>query len=271
MVIAAQPGERHCDRGADGSRAEDRGTLRGALQDGTVRKGATEEHAAQVERRVLWIRRCPAGSEQHRSEKHLGDAVYANMILLGMAWQAGQVPVSLDALDRAIGLNEVTVDANRLALTLGRCLVAAPDRIETIAAPVEDTLEQMIDRRAAHLADYQNTRLADAYRTRIAAVRHALPFASDALLRSVARNLFRVMSPKDEYEVARLLTSQRFRDELTDQFSLTATEGLVITAINPDSEAASKGLLEGEFDHLPEQAFYMVGNMEEAIEKAKNL
>jgi F-type H+-transporting ATPase subunit beta len=32
-----------------------------------------------------------------------------------------------------------------------------------------------------------------------------------------------------------------------------------------------KGILEGEFDHMPEQAFYMVGSIDEAIEKAKKL
>ena len=32
-----------------------------------------------------------------------------------------------------------------------------------------------------------------------------------------------------------------------------------------------KGILEGEFDHMPEQASYMVGSIDEAIEKAKKL
>jgi F-type H+-transporting ATPase subunit beta len=32
-----------------------------------------------------------------------------------------------------------------------------------------------------------------------------------------------------------------------------------------------KGILEGQYDHLPEQAFYMVGSIDEAIEKAKTL
>ena len=32
-----------------------------------------------------------------------------------------------------------------------------------------------------------------------------------------------------------------------------------------------KGILDGEYDHIPEQAFYMVGSIEEVLEKAKNM
>ena len=38
-----------------------------------------------------------------------------------------------------------------------------------------------------------------------------------------------------------------------------------------DTIAGFNGILAGEYDHLPEQAFYMVGGIEEAVEKAKNL
>ncbi|MDB5982523.1 MAG: synthase subunit beta, partial [Pseudomonas sp.] len=38
-----------------------------------------------------------------------------------------------------------------------------------------------------------------------------------------------------------------------------------------DTIAGFKGILNGDYDHLPEQAFYMVGGIEEAIEKAKKL
>lgn len=37
-----------------------------------------------------------------------------------------------------------------------------------------------------------------------------------------------------------------------------------------DTIRGFKGIMEGEYDHLPEQAFYMVGSIEEAVEKAKN-
>jgi F-type H+/Na+-transporting ATPase subunit beta len=35
--------------------------------------------------------------------------------------------------------------------------------------------------------------------------------------------------------------------------------------------AGFKAIVEGEYDHLPEQAFYMVGTIEEAVEKAKTI
>jgi F-type H+-transporting ATPase subunit beta len=37
-----------------------------------------------------------------------------------------------------------------------------------------------------------------------------------------------------------------------------------------DTIRGFKGIMEGEYDHLPEQAFYMVGSIDEAVEKAKN-
>jgi len=38
-----------------------------------------------------------------------------------------------------------------------------------------------------------------------------------------------------------------------------------------DTVASFKAVVEGEYDHLPESAFYMVGGIEEAVEKAKKL
>jgi F-type H+-transporting ATPase subunit beta len=38
-----------------------------------------------------------------------------------------------------------------------------------------------------------------------------------------------------------------------------------------DTVKGFKGLVEGEYDHLPEQAFYMVGTIEEAVKKAEKL
>ncbi|MEX0634538.1 hypothetical protein M8494_32475 [Serratia ureilytica] len=37
-----------------------------------------------------------------------------------------------------------------------------------------------------------------------------------------------------------------------------------------DTIRGFQGIMEGDYDHLPEQAFYMVGSIEEAVEKAKN-
>ncbi|MGE8179838.1 hypothetical protein, partial [Pseudomonas fluorescens] len=49
------------------------------------------------------------------------------------------------------------------------------------------------------------------------------------------------------------------------RYTLHTAQGL------KDTIAGFKGILNGDYDHLPEQAFYMVGGIEEAIEKAKKL
>ncbi|WP_171131650.1 MULTISPECIES: indolepyruvate ferredoxin oxidoreductase family protein [unclassified Ruegeria] len=153
------------------------------------------------------------------AEQVLGDTVFANVILLGTAWQKGLVPVSDVALAQAIELNGVAIEKNRLAFAIGRAMAAAPDRVTqfTTPEPSEETLQQVIDHRAAFLTDYQNADYAQVYTDRLEQIRRTLPDASDALLGSVARNLFRFMAYKDEFEVARLMTHADFARELEDQ------------------------------------------------------
>ncbi|WP_170473908.1 indolepyruvate ferredoxin oxidoreductase family protein [Ruegeria arenilitoris] len=154
------------------------------------------------------------------AEKLLGDAVFANVILLGYAWQKGLVPVSGTALSQAFLLNGTAVEKNRLAFAIGRVLAEHPDRLEIdLSQPsYQEPLDKMVDRRAEFLKHYQNTRYGEDYTNRISAIRNALPNADEELVRSVARNLFRFMSYKDEFEVARLMTSNDFANELSDQF-----------------------------------------------------
>ncbi len=154
------------------------------------------------------------------AEALLGDAVFANVIMLGHAWQQGLVPVSHSALAQAILLNGVAVEKNRLAFAIGRCLAVDPGRIQGLPQPeqAQDTLDQMIARRTAFLRDYQDTAYAERYAQRIAAIRAVDPTPPDRIVRTVASNLFRFMAYKDEFEVARLQTSPAFTDELAQQF-----------------------------------------------------
>ena len=154
------------------------------------------------------------------AETLLGDAVFANVIMLGFAWQQGLVPVSHSALSEAILLNGVAVEKNRLAFAIGRNLIARPEVLALAAdEPLEEeTLDQMIARRVAHLTDYQSAKYAQSYADRIAGIRTTLPHVDEALLRGIARNLFRFMAYKDEFEVARLMTSDHFSQELADRF-----------------------------------------------------
>ena len=152
------------------------------------------------------------------SERLLGDTVYANVMMLGAAWQAGLVPVSLEALTRAIALNGVAVEANGQALAWGRIAVAEPAALgPEPAAP--DNLDATIARRVAFLADYQDGAYAERYRARVARVRAAeAALGSETLTDAVARALFKLMAYKDEYEVARLHRLPAFTEAIAQTF-----------------------------------------------------
>ena len=79
------------------------------------------------------------------AERLLGDAVFANMMMLGFAWQKGLVPTGLEALMRAIELNGVEVDKNIDAFAAGRLAAAEPDFARAAEARPEETLEEIID------------------------------------------------------------------------------------------------------------------------------
>jgi indolepyruvate ferredoxin oxidoreductase len=163
---------------------------------------------------------CPAAE---MAEQRFGDTLYANMIMLGFAWQKGLVPVSSRALYRAITLNGVAAEENLQAFEAGRIAAFDPAaRTVEPPAPTPETLplDELIARRAADLAAYQDGAYARRYEARIAAVRAAeAPLGGEALTRAVAVNLYKLMAYKDEYEVARLYADGRFVDELGKTFT----------------------------------------------------
>jgi indolepyruvate ferredoxin oxidoreductase len=153
----------------------------------------------------------------------LGDTVFANMIMLGAAWQRGLVPVTLKAVMRAIELNGVATEENKQAFSSGRLAAADPDFRTSLegASPAMEPLDDMITRRAEFLKDYQDADYADRYLKRINEVRAAesnlLP-GSSVFTTAAAHSLFKLMAYKDEYEVARLHTQTGFREKLRDEF-----------------------------------------------------
>jgi indolepyruvate ferredoxin oxidoreductase len=148
--------------------------------------------------------------------------VFANVMMLGFAWQQGLVPVSLQALWRAIELNGVAVERNKQAFAWGRLASADPDAVQraTGRAPQEpETLDEVIARRVAFLTAYQNAAYAARYRATVARVRDAeAALGSEALTHAVAHSLFKLMAYKDEYEVARLHMETGFLEELDREF-----------------------------------------------------
>jgi indolepyruvate ferredoxin oxidoreductase len=159
----------------------------------------------------------------------LGSGVTANVLLLGVAYQAGMLPMSAEAIERAIELNGAAVEANKAAFAWGRRWVVDPKGVEQIAfAGVEkpsDTtgldglqwpeLIALVARRRHDLRAYQSRSYADGYVTRmlsVAAAEQAVG-GDGSFSRTVAHQLARLMAYKDEYEVARLLTSGTSRAE----------------------------------------------------------
>ena len=67
--------------------------------------------------------------------------------------------------------------------------------------------------------------------------------------------------------------ARKVRNFLSQPFNVakvfTGQDGKIVPLA--DTIRGFKGILAGEYDHLPEQAFYMVGSIEEAVEKAKTL
>ncbi|MFM8767989.1 MAG: DUF6537 domain-containing protein, partial [Rubrivivax sp.] len=175
---------------------------------------------------------------QANAETLLGDTMPANSVRLGAAWQAGLVPVSLAALERAIELNAVAVKQNLQALALGRLALATPQALHRLAGedqPVMnadaldgldglDGREGLIARRRRFLVNYQNEALARRYEALVQQVRAAeQALGGDAagrldLTRAVARQYARLLAVKDEYEVARLHLDPAFDAALRQQF-----------------------------------------------------
>ncbi len=155
------------------------------------------------------------------SKNALGDTIYSNMILLGAAWQAGLVPLSLDAISKAIEVNGANVRRNARAFDIGRWATLNPAAVaemtETADVPAGHTLDAVIDRRAAHLTAYQGQGLARRYR-------RLLDRIEDTELREAAAiSYHKLLAYKDEYEVARLHldTAAQVAEEFEGDFSLT--------------------------------------------------
>jgi indolepyruvate ferredoxin oxidoreductase len=185
----------------------------------------------------------------------MGDAIATNLFMLGYAWQRGLVPISFDALSRAIELNGAAVEMNKKAFAWGRMaahdLAAVKQAAGIAAAPAasafvgadpgsspgqvlaataaafigEGTLAKSLDEtialRAKFLTEYQNAAYATDYGSFVRKVRNVeaqqTPGESE-LSEAVARYLFKLMAIKDEYEVARLYTSGDFQQRIRDTF-----------------------------------------------------
>ena len=159
----------------------------------------------------------------------MGDSIATNLFMLGYAWQRGLVPLSLEALERAVELNVVAIEANKRAFTWGRRAVQDLAAVEKLAKPrveprshhLSASLEELVERRARFLTAYQDAAYAERYKALVArtqAVERERTPGMAGLTEAVARYYFKLLAYKDEYEVARLYTSGEFSTRLKEQF-----------------------------------------------------
>ncbi|MBI3993374.1 MAG: 2-oxoacid:acceptor oxidoreductase family protein [Candidatus Lambdaproteobacteria bacterium] len=164
-----------------------------------------------------------------------------NIFLVGVAYQAGLLPLRAESIEEAIRANEVAVEQNIRAFRWGRKYrldadavlrllhedaappaprEAALDKLrrfapararelERLAAdfPGGGKLDDLLYPRVADLLLYQGSRLARGYLARVrkaVAAEHERTPGRTALAEAVARWAFKLMAYKDEYEVARL-------------------------------------------------------------------
>jgi len=158
----------------------------------------------------------------------MGDSIATNLFMLGYAWQQGLIPIGLEALERAIELNGTAVPMNLGAFRWGRR--AAHDRaaVEKLLAPAENvvpfarlprTLDEIVASRSKHLAAYQDAALARRYTAFVERVRTVEEKTGlNGLAEAVARNYAKLLSYKDEYEVARLYAETAFAASIDKQF-----------------------------------------------------
>ncbi|MEP6484721.1 MAG: indolepyruvate ferredoxin oxidoreductase family protein, partial [Rudaea sp.] len=169
----------------------------------------------------------------------LGDSIASNLFMLGYAWQKGWVPLTLDALMRAVELNAAAIEMNKTAFNWGRMAAHDIARVRdaalggsvtemSTAIPeslndkhLSDNVDEMIARRVEFLTAYQNAAYAQKYKSlvdRVRAEEQAKTPGTSALTEAVVRYAFKLMAYKDEYEVARLYTSGDFEKRVRDTF-----------------------------------------------------
>jgi indolepyruvate ferredoxin oxidoreductase len=281
LTVSTGPAERsaklgygECDLylGCDSLVATDGTQLRAAGQDRTVAVVSTTEvptgqMVADVSQHFPAASRVMSAIEaQVRVARFLdaaalatqqfGDEQYANMILVGAAYQAGALPVSAEAIEHAIRLNGVAVDANIRAFLAGRTVseatgsaaaagaagaagtaaagtaaagTAAAGTAGTAAgagpddahdASSERDLADVLALRVSELTAFQDEACADEYASFVGRVqaREAAVTGGEALARTVAENLYKLTAYKDEYEVARLSLDPALAEAVRAQF-----------------------------------------------------
>jgi len=182
---------------------------------------------------------------QALAEGLFGDSMATNLFMVGVAYQAGTMPLKAESIETAIRQAGVGVEQGIAAFKWGRMAVldrafvqaeaAKSAGIEAKAAPqlsaaaraivdavgAQGETRRLLEVRVPDLIDYQDEayarRYADVIKRVVAAEQHAVP-GQGALAEAAARYLYKLMAYKDEYEVARLHADPAFLARLDAQF-----------------------------------------------------
>jgi indolepyruvate ferredoxin oxidoreductase len=160
----------------------------------------------------------------------LGNSIGANIFLVGYAYQLGALPLSADAVKKAIELNGEAVAMNLTAFEFGRRAAHDLASVEALVKPAPDassdarklsqSFDEVVSRRVAFLTDYQDAAYAARYKTlvgKVQAAEAAKAPGKSGLAEAVARYAFKVMAYKDEYEVARLYADPSFLKQVNSE------------------------------------------------------
>ncbi len=153
------------------------------------------------------------------AEDYIGDAIFGNIILLGYAFQKGLIPLTSKSIETAIEINGVSANKNIEAFCLGRNLALKKDQIKEEKYESQK-LENFVKYRSNFLRDYQNQEYSNKYLKAIASFSDLKIDSAnkEKIGKVVAQNYFKLLSYKDEYEVARLHDSAEFKKSIEEQF-----------------------------------------------------
>lgn len=171
---------------------------------------------------------------QRLARSLLGETVASNMLVLGAAWQLGQIPLPLACIEKAIELNGVAVRMNLEAFTWGRRAANDLAAVELYIAQTSASslkpvhivrtpklsLDELIARRSSHLIAHTGPGLAERYQALVRRTREAERRfgVGEKLSLAVAENYHKLLAVKDEWEVARLYDHPDFRAALANEF-----------------------------------------------------
>ena len=152
------------------------------------------------------------------SAKYLGDSIFSNTVLLGMAYQSQLLPLKRESLLEAIRLNGAAVEGNILAFEMGRYYIHNPEFFAGIKVEENNhsdySFESIVSYRSKRLEGYQSKNLSKKYE----ALCKKAKDLNENLGSSVARGYYKLIAYKDEYEVARLHT-EYLEDQVKNSFS----------------------------------------------------